>query len=51
MAMDIPQSAVGYPEGVDPSTKVLEYLGDYSQPKAVEFLVNGSQKFLRNKAW
>ena len=51
MALNMPETAVAYPEAINPSSKVLEYLNDYSKPKAVEFLFNGKQKFLRNKAW
>lgn len=51
MAMGMPETAVAYPEGVNPSTPVLGYLNEDGSPKAVEFLINGEQKFLRNKAW
>ena len=51
MGMAMPETAVAYPEGVNSSTKVLEYLSDFNNAKAVEFLFNGEQKFLRNKAW
>ena len=51
VGMLLPDSAVVYPEGVGAETPVLDFLTDSSSAKAVEFNINGSKKFLRNKGW